>query len=56
MKSELRERRNAQIRTEVHELIKQGMNTMDACLQVGEKYFMSETTVRFIYNNYGYYR
>ena len=56
MKSELREKRNALIRTEVHELIKQGMNSMDAYHQVGEKYFMSETTVRFICNIYGYYR
>ena len=56
MKSEMKNKRNALIRTEVHELIKQGVDKMDACLQVGEKYFMSETTVRFIYNNYGYYR
>ena len=55
MKTEMREKRNALIRTEVHNLIKQGTPTMQAYADVAERFFLEESTVKRIYNNYGYY-
>ena len=55
MKSQMREKRNALIRTEVHNLIKQGKPRMQAYAEVAENYFLEESTVKRIYNNYGYY-
>ena len=56
MKSQIREKRNAQIRTEVQSLIRQGKPRMQAYAEVAELYFLEESTVKRIYNNYGYYR
>ena len=56
MKTEMREKRNALIRTEVHNLIKQGTPTMQAYADVAERFFLEESTVKQIYNNYSYYR
>lgn len=56
MKNEMKEKRNALVRTRVHELIKSGVKKMQAYEEVAEQYFLEESTVKRIYNNYGYYR
>ena len=51
MKSDLKERRNAAIVKRVNELLGQNRPIMDIYAQVGEEFWLEETTIRLIYNN-----
>ena len=52
MKSDLKQRRNAAICKRVNELLGQGRPIMDIYAQVGEEFWLEETTIRNIFNKY----
>ena len=50
MKSDLKKRRNVAICKRVSELLGTGMKIMDIYAQVGEEFWLEETTIRQIVN------
>lgn len=55
MKSNLKERRNAAIVKRVQELLGSKRPIMDVYSQVGEEFWLEETTIRLIYNKNSHY-
>ena len=55
MKSKLKEQRNAAIAKRVYELLGNDCPIMDVYAKVGQEFWLDESTVRKIYNNYGIY-
>jgi len=55
MKSDLKERRNAAIYKRVYELLGTGKRVMDVYAQVGEEFWLEETTIRQIFNKNSVY-
>ena len=55
MKSDLKERRNAAICKRVRELCGTGMPVMNIYAQVGEEFWLEESTIKRIFNKYGHY-
>ena len=55
MQSKLKERRNAAIVKRVYELLDDDRPIMDVYAQVGEEFWLEETTIRQIYNKYAIY-
>ena len=55
MQSKLKERRNAAIVKRVQELLGKGRPIMDIYTEVGEEFWLDDTTIRKIYNKYDIY-